>query len=427
MKKIKIGKYTLESLTKGLYRDALVIYREYIQNSLDSIDKYKTINSDFKGTISIKVDKNNHNISITDDGYGVPADDAFDILTSIGKSNKEKGMDRGFRGIGRLAGLAYCDKLVFTTSCDGERKAAKLEINSTNLMHSLYLDTDEELIDVLDRNLHFSIIDELEDSHYFKVELMSINDNGKKDILNTDKIINYIAEYLPVPLNLERFTFGNEVMKYANENTLPYRFYNIKVNEQQVYKKYSDNFIVGQSGVSIDNVSKLSTGFLKNTQGEYIAWYWFTESNYLGTLYDSSIKGFRLKSKGIGVGDKLTLNSVFKEGRFNGWLQGEVHILDTNIIPNSSREDFESNDAYNSFKQLFEEVADSISNDIRKASIVRNASAIKSAKPTNSDLVVRLDKYIDSISEIRKQEIEMQLKEELDESIVNIVMEIIRQ
>ena len=38
MSDIIIGKHTLESLTSGMYADPLVLYREYIQNSSDSID-----------------------------------------------------------------------------------------------------------------------------------------------------------------------------------------------------------------------------------------------------------------------------------------------------------------------------------------------------------------------------------------------------
>ena len=36
--KIIIGKHTLESLTSGMYSDPYVVFREYIQNSVDSID-----------------------------------------------------------------------------------------------------------------------------------------------------------------------------------------------------------------------------------------------------------------------------------------------------------------------------------------------------------------------------------------------------
>ena len=34
-----IGKYTLESLTNGMYASPLDMYREYIQNAVDSFDE----------------------------------------------------------------------------------------------------------------------------------------------------------------------------------------------------------------------------------------------------------------------------------------------------------------------------------------------------------------------------------------------------
>jgi molecular chaperone HtpG len=37
--KVNIGVNILETLTTGMYRDAKVIFREYIQNSCDQIDE----------------------------------------------------------------------------------------------------------------------------------------------------------------------------------------------------------------------------------------------------------------------------------------------------------------------------------------------------------------------------------------------------
>ena len=36
---VEIGKYTLESLTTGMYSDPKIVYREYIQNSVDSLEE----------------------------------------------------------------------------------------------------------------------------------------------------------------------------------------------------------------------------------------------------------------------------------------------------------------------------------------------------------------------------------------------------
>ena len=37
-KAVQVGKYTLESLTTGMYSDPKIVYREYIQNSVDSLE-----------------------------------------------------------------------------------------------------------------------------------------------------------------------------------------------------------------------------------------------------------------------------------------------------------------------------------------------------------------------------------------------------
>ena len=46
-----IGKYTLESLTNGMYASPLDLYREYIQNAVDSIDTARDNNLERKKII----------------------------------------------------------------------------------------------------------------------------------------------------------------------------------------------------------------------------------------------------------------------------------------------------------------------------------------------------------------------------------------
>lgn len=36
---VQVGKYTLESLTTGMYSEPKIVYREYIQNSVDSLEQ----------------------------------------------------------------------------------------------------------------------------------------------------------------------------------------------------------------------------------------------------------------------------------------------------------------------------------------------------------------------------------------------------
>ena len=117
-----IGKYTLESLTNGMYSSPLDLYREYIQNAVDSIDEavaQELISSD-EARIDIAVNTESGKISIRDNGTGIPLARALQTLVDIGNSKKDQCRNRGFRGIGRLAGLGYCDSLTFITSSKGE-------------------------------------------------------------------------------------------------------------------------------------------------------------------------------------------------------------------------------------------------------------------------------------------------------------------
>ena len=118
MEHIKIGKDVLESLTVSMYEDHKSLYREYIQNSCDAIDravKNKILNNVIDGEIHISIDRTKREISIHDNGVGICQQDVYSILGNIALSDKEKGKDRGFRGIGRLAGLGYCEELIFET------------------------------------------------------------------------------------------------------------------------------------------------------------------------------------------------------------------------------------------------------------------------------------------------------------------------
>ena len=72
--------------------------------------------------INIVADSINNHIFIEDNGTGVESEQAASVLLNIGDSTKRSNNNRGFRGIGRLGGMSYCDKLVFSTSAKGEAK-----------------------------------------------------------------------------------------------------------------------------------------------------------------------------------------------------------------------------------------------------------------------------------------------------------------
>ena len=120
--KTKIGKDVIESLTLAMYVEPKFIFREYIQNSADQIDiahEIGLIASKNDCKIEIQINKSERKITVTDNGTGVPALRVLPVLKNIAQGVKDRSKHKGFRGIGRLGGLAYCDKLIFETSYRG--------------------------------------------------------------------------------------------------------------------------------------------------------------------------------------------------------------------------------------------------------------------------------------------------------------------
>ena len=116
------GKFLLEILTRGMYSNPMHIYREYIQNASDSIDCAIStgIIKQNEAEIHINFSTKDRSVSIRDNGIGVNNRLFRKTLLDVGASFKEGINERGFRGIGRLGGLAYADQVQFISSARGD-------------------------------------------------------------------------------------------------------------------------------------------------------------------------------------------------------------------------------------------------------------------------------------------------------------------
>ena len=127
---ILIGKDVLELVSSAMYTDPMTIYREYIQNAVDAVDAARTsglLLTNDAGRVEIAVDPAGRSVRIRDNGCGLPFQDFGRKLTALGGSEKRGRSMRGFRGVGRLAGLAYAQKLIFRSRVPGEAHISKIE------------------------------------------------------------------------------------------------------------------------------------------------------------------------------------------------------------------------------------------------------------------------------------------------------------
>lgn len=352
--KFKAGMYLLETLTAGMYNEPLSIYREFIQNSVDSFDIIKSLGRRGPQLIKVDLDPFKGTVSIYDNGTGVPADSAEKVLSSIGSSEKSHGQHRGFRGIGRLGGLAFCDRAEFRTKHIGETVESVQEWNCNELRMLL---ADEkmrgmDLKSLFERTTsYYQTNSKKEAGSYFKVKLHDVS-SFRNYIMDISKIQSYLQSVAPLPFDPE-FRYANEVRNFLATNVSNYGEYTIRLNGEKLYKAYG-NMLKASKG-NWDNLNGIETFELKAGK-EILAYGWYGRRNQLiGAIRKpKGVSGLRVRAGNITIGDEHLLDGCFREGRFNSYMTGEIHIVSNDLIPNSRRDDFVDNDAKSTFYEAVE-------------------------------------------------------------------------
>lgn len=374
-----IGKYTLESLTNGMYASPLDLYREYIQNAVDSIDDAiaEKLERPEYFEIAINLDHERNMLSIFDNGRGLCKKQAISTLIDIGNSNKQRTQKRGFRGIGRLAGLGYCDELIFITSFSGEDTKTMIHYNA-KLLRELLLISNEDSVsvhDVMNQIISVEEFSEKPSRHYFEVKMLGVTSNN--GLLDEELVRDYLIQHSPLPFE-KGFKWRSTIQEKVRISGYTIPTYCICLNGEELYKPYSDSFTSDRVKKITDSIQDIQVK--KFYRGEILsAVLWYANTSFYGTINNNAIKGIRVRQGNILIGDKSTCNSYFKEERFNGWIIGELHILDPDLIANSRRDDFEKNDTYYELIKMFREWAFSVSKDIRRISYERSLSREKKA------------------------------------------------
>lgn len=353
-----VGKNILDNLTTGMYSDSKVIYREYIQNACDQIDLAVKLGilSAGEGCVDIYIDSRKRYISIRDNATGVAAEDFIENVGDIANSNKEIGKNKGFRGIGRLCGLAYCKTLRFTTSYCGEHTKSIMTCDAQKMRAMLVENKKYTLDEIWDAIITYSTDGEDEKEHYFEVEMFDIN-NENTDLLNDTKIREYLSFVVPVPYK-NTFILRNQIYSYANSIGYTIDEYCVRVNGSQIFKEYTTK-LKEQSGAALknyDEISRLEFKDFRDTSGSLIAWMWLGLSRFEKQIPNiNHMRGLRLRCANIQLGGNDTLQPFFKETRGNYYFVGEVFAVSRNLIPNSQRDYFNENETRVLFEDLLRE------------------------------------------------------------------------
>lgn len=373
-----IGRQLFDIVTSGMYDNPLMIYREYIQNSVDSIDMAIENELIIGETAKISITLNGHNRSIVieDNGQGLSNDTAHGILTNLGCSPKEGTSQRGFRGIGRLGGLAYCDELVFETRSVNDELVSVVRWNrkefdaiATDSQKNITL---SEMIQAV-ASLDYAEPDEDTPVHFFKVTLRNVHRFHSDMLMSLKSVNDYLAHSAPVPYNKQTFSYAEALETYLSEVS-DYRCYQIVVNGRQVFRPYTDEIKLTTN--SSDYIQRIEYFQFKSADSEHIALGWYAKTQFLATLPTSlNVKGIRVRQGNIEVGGEHFLDDKYSETRFSGWQIGEIHVVDSALKPNARRDGFEHTPNFERFLEQAHALGRHLSSVCRKNSNVRIASS----------------------------------------------------
>lgn len=343
-----VGKNILDNLTTGMYSDSKVIYREYIQNACDQIDpalSWGLLTSD-EANVDICIDSKKRFISIRDNATGVKSESFIEDVGDIANSNKEIGKNKGFRGIGRLCGLAYCKTLKFITSYSGESIKSIMTCDAQKMRTMLIENKKYTLDEIWDAIVSYSTEYEDETEHYFEVEMFDINKENT-DLLDDSKVREYLSFVAPVPYK-NTFILRSQIYNHAKEIGYKIDEYCIRVNGSQLFKEYTTK-LKEASGANIknyDEISKLEFKDFIDDSGELIAWMWIGLSRFEKQIPKvNQMRGLRIRSANIQLGNDDALQNLFKEPRGNYYFVGEVFAVSKQLVPNSQRNYFNENEA----------------------------------------------------------------------------------
>lgn len=358
----KVGAFVLETLTTGMYANPFDSLREYIQNASDSIfaaERYKFIPQN-SGKIFIQIDPENRSLIIRDNGTGISSTEAPAKLLNIGMSSKTYGLEAGFRGIGRLAGIAYCKKLVFTTSFLHEDERCTISFDCEGLRSAISpaMRQFEELSEVIRKHTNQDIEKEETSEHYFEVKLIGISENVP-EFLNLTILEDYLSQVAPIEYDAQRFDYALKIMQAAKAAGIEIPSVRLLLSSpelgdpRQVFKPYRRSYRTKKNDYQIDIKD---VAFLTGEGRDGISyWMWYSKTDLLGMFDDEKVAGLRFRKNNIAVGGPERIDELFpgNEGRLNYWLVGEVHIFDNEIVPNARRDGFESTRGWNQFKESF--------------------------------------------------------------------------
>ena len=396
---INFGANIIENITTGMYEDSRVVFREFVQNSCDSIDRAvaEGIMDKNDACVDITISPEDRKIVVCDNARGIPSLDFQRILADIANSEKTAVTDKGFRGIGRLAALAYCQELVFSSTFKGEDTISIMRCDAKEMRKLL----DEHAtgkkrhtaLEILQSIYNFTTKKDArkKNAHFFKVEMIGVNTESDK-LLDIADIQAYLSFVAPVPYHSKFTMYAPSIYKHGEEVGCPICDYKIRLNGEQLLKPYGTRFKVYKGGD--DQIYNIEFKDFRTDSGELVAWAWLGLSTFRGSiLKDSPMRGIRIRKENIQIGLESIMDDYMPENKGSFNFVGEIHVVSKDLIPNSQRNFFNEN----AMRIKFEDILRKYGKDL---------NAIRYKGSMINGLVKKIDEYEALAFDFNKKKIE---------------------
>ncbi len=406
--KYDIGAEIISILTKGMYSDPRDALREYIQNSVDAEAK----------NIEIKIRGNS--IVVEDDGLGMN-EETIRRAIRIGISDKNPKVDVGFRGIGIYSSFHLCDRL-YIYSKSKESDMPHLLIFNFKVMRGILEQqqigrlsgkiTGDQLIDlqsILQRNIEFKnlTIDKFPKTGT-RVEIEGLDPNFFKSLSKFEEVAEYLRQVVPLHFNPDKFKWTkiieDKISAICIEHKAEFKLVNLtlQVNTQieKLYRPYTNDYFESEPLKPIFREIK--------TRGYFFGVAWGCLNSARKKIADKELRGFLIKKQGFAIGKRADLAKYFRRTTYFDRYIGEIIVVNTDLLPNAPRTDFETSPLRTLFYEALSDVASHY-----------NEKADEYQEYTKGD--EQLDEAIAKLKEI---EANISFYSENTEQLINFIVEV---
>ncbi|TAJ72111.1 MAG: hypothetical protein EPO51_08305 [Phenylobacterium sp.] len=387
--RVLIGSYVLESLTTGMYVEPRDAIREYVQNAFDAIEAARSDRTLLPGEGKIQIIVSPEEpgmITIEDDGASILPDLVWNTLTAIGASRKSPRRQAGFRGIGRLAGIAYCERLEFRCKAAGYQEEVTVSYDCAAIRKALLEATDLESVFTAHITATRTPAPNVA-AHYTKVSLIDLT-IAPAELRDIGDLAAYLRVVSPLRFSDSFGDYREQILAEARGRGMEPPTVRLFIGASEdgldeLFKPYARATVANKKPAPIRKISFFDGGTVEGAKW----WGWHGETPLYGMIGDPDVAGIRVRVKNIQLDGTDILSRIMRNHqtsyeRFQFWVLGEIFIdtLPGVLIPNARRDGFEDSPAWREMQDQIREALKDYVSVVYKASAARNSKRFEKVK-----------------------------------------------